>query len=220
LKFFRGLALIDLVEASGGVVTSESYVTGDGRLRTVTAQGGKGFGLDAGLSGPLGRQWICSLVLRDLGSQLVWTRRAQERLDTFHVPGLSLGAEGQTTIHAESTRRPLRAARLVLPPLFSCGVARSAGSLLTSLRLDVATADGWGASTRPQISAGQAWRCWDGFVLRFHTIWRRADPMRWGLGAGLALGPTQLDVGFASAGSFSPSAGYGLGFATSLTLFP
>lgn len=216
VKLLQGWAYAKLDEASGGVTTTQEAVYGSGYFRSVTARGGWGFGIDLGFSGPVGRDWVGSVAIRDLFATIRWTKGAEERIDSFDVPGLSLGDVDEDMMSTESVTRSMDSVQTSLPTVFSLGVARQGERLLTACHLEVATGSRLGASGIPRLSVGAAWESWRWLVIRGTAELGGIERAELGGGAGVAMGPVQLDLGLHSWGSFNPFDSRGLGLVLGL----
>jgi hypothetical protein len=214
-KMLQGWGYGRLLEAEGGVTTTVESLSGDGYFRYVTARGGRGFGFDLGLAGPLGRGWTGSVAVRDIAARLKWTRQVEERTDCFEAPGISLGDDDEVVV-TESVTVPLGSVATSLPAVFSAAVAHEEGRLLTGFQVEAATERAMGASPALRGSAGAAWTCKRWLALRGSLSIGGEDAAAIGGGAGLALGPVQLDLGLRSWGSINPFASKGIGATTSL----
>jgi hypothetical protein len=214
-KMLKGWGYGELLEAQGGVTTSVENLTGNGYLRYVTAQGGSGFGFDLGLAGPVGRGWTASLAARDLAARIKWTGQVEERTDCFAAPGISLGDDNEVVV-TESVTVPLGSVTTALPAVYSVGLAREQGRLLTAFQLEAAGEQRLGASPALRASAGAAWTFTRWFALRGSLSLGGEDAAAIGGGAGFAWGPVQLDLALRSWGSLNPFVSKGIGAATSL----
>jgi hypothetical protein len=214
VKLFEGWAYGRVVEAGGDVTTTAEYVYGGGRLRSVFARGGHGFGLDLGLAGNLGDRWTLSIAVRDLWTVLDWTADAEERIDVCEVPGLSLGDGRHAGVSSESVARPLDSIRTPLPPVFSWGAVHRGERLLAAALLEVTGQRHLGASRRTCLSLAGAYPAWDHLVVRGVADLGGCGGGGLGAGVGLAVGPIQVDLGLHTRGSPNPFSGKGLGLTT------
>lgn len=214
-KLLQGWGYGKLLESRGGVNTTMESLSGDGYFRHVTAKGGRGFGFDLGLAGPLGRGWTASVAARDLGARVKWTHQVEDRTDRFVAPGVRLG-NGNEVIMTQSVALPLRAITTPLPVTYSAGVARQGDRFLTALHLEAASSRAMGASPAVRAAAGVAWTLRRWLVLRGSLSAGGEDAAAVGCGAGLAWGRVQLDWGARSWGSLNPWASKGMGVMTAV----
>jgi len=203
-KLYQGWAYGELLEATGGVTTTTDVITGGGQLVSVTAMGGRGYGLDLGLVGPLGADWTGSFSIRDLFGSIDWTSEAEERIDTFEVLDVSLGEGTEEVVVSESVTRPLDSHRTDLPVAYAVGVAHHGDRLLTAGTLEVATAERAGGFPTPRAALAAGWALSGRFALRGTASLGGPESAGVGVGAGFALGPVQLDLGISTWGSLNP----------------
>lgn len=155
------------------------------------------------------------MAVRDVGARLKWTSQVEERTDYFEAPGISLGDDEETVV-TESVTLPLGSVTTHLPAVYSAGLARQNGRLLTAFQLEAASARDMGASPAVRGSAGTAWTATRWLALRGSLSLGGEDAAAVGGGAGLAWGPVQVDLGVRSWGSVNPFASKGIGVVTSL----
>ncbi len=217
-KLLHGWAYAELLEASGGITTTDELIYADGKLRSVLAQGGSGYGFDLGFAGPLGGNWTGSLAARDLFASLTWTGDCEERIDTFGVAGLTLGDVDDDLVETASATRSLDEVTTALPAVFSIGAAHHGRRFLTAFLVETATSSAFGASGKPRASLATAWQALGWLVLRGSTaIGGTAGPSIGG-SLGLGLGPFQLDLGSRTLGSLNPFDGKGIGLVAGLAI--
>lgn len=220
LKMIQAWHYAGILEAEGGITTTDEVLYGDGSLRSVTARGGRGWGADLGCAGPLGEAWSASLVVADLLSRVTFTDRIEERLDTFDVSGLTIGDEGEAVVTSETVTVALSAWEVALPARFSLGFVHHGESALTSVRIDLAAEDRLGASRSPRVGAGYARHLRDWLVVRGTVSVGGLDRASLGGELGLGLGRLQWDAGIRSWGSLNPWDSRGLGLVAGLSLIP
>ena len=218
VKLLEGWAYGELLEANGGLTTTDELIYGNGTLRTVTATGGRGFGFDLGFSGPLGKDWTASLAFRDLFAGLNWTEGVEERTETFDVPGISLGEGEEDTIYSSEVVRTLDSYAGDLASTISVSAARTSGRLLTALHLETPAGSGVGASVDPFGGVAAAWRLGSRLALRGSAGLGGSAGAALGGGLGLAAGPVQLDLSAQSWGSLNPFASKGMGLLAALRI--
>jgi hypothetical protein len=218
VKLFEGWAYGRVVDASGDLTTTAEHVYGGGRLRSTLARGGRGLGFDVGLAGHVGDRWTMSFAVRDLFATLDWTVDAEERIDVCEVPGLSLGSGGPSGVTSETVVRPLDSIRTSLPPVFSLGAAFGGERILAALLLEVASQNGFAASRKPRLSLAGAYPAGDLLVVRGVADLGGCGVAGLGAGAGVALGPLQLDLGLHTRGTLNPFSSKGLSLAAGVEI--
>ncbi len=217
-KLLQGWQYARILDAEGGITTTNEVLYGDGSVRSLTARGGRGWGADLGCAGPVGEAWTVSLVVSDLVGRLTFTGQVEERLDTFDVSGLTIGDEGEAVITSETVAVELREWQVDLPARFSLGLAHHGEAALASVRIDVATEDRLGASRVPRLGAGYARRLQDWLIVRGVFSVGGLDGASLGGELGWSVGPVQWNVGLRSWGSLNPWNSRGLGVVTALNL--
>ncbi|MCK4303463.1 MAG: hypothetical protein KAY24_04430 [Candidatus Eisenbacteria sp.] len=217
VKLLEGWFFGELLEASGGITTTDELIYGEGKLCSMMAQGGRGFGFDLGFAGPLGCDWTGSVAVRDLLASITWTADAEERIDVFEVPGISLGSDGCDEVNTESATRPLDSVETNLPVIFSVGAAHHGDGVLTAIHFEVATDSRYGASSNPLVSMGAAWQLLSWLVVRGAADLGGAVGTGLGGSVGVAIGPIQLDMGLQSRGTYNVFNSKGVTLATALS---
>ncbi len=216
LKILKGWGYGELLEARGGITTSQEMVYGDGHFRSQYARGGKGFGFDLGFAGPIGENWIASMAMRDLFASINWTRDVEERIESFDVPGLILG--DSVSVNSSSATRSLSSVKTSLPVVFSVGAARQGERFLHAFHLEMATKSQYGSSTTPRLALASGWKLKSRVALRASAATGGNGPSNIGGSLGLALGVVHLNLGLHSWGSLNPFASKGMGFISGMTI--
>jgi hypothetical protein len=216
LKFLQGWSYAELLDAEGGVTTDQEAVYGSGSLYSVVARGGQGFGADLGFTGSLGRDWVGMAAVRDLFAGITWTQDVEERVDTFDIPGLTMGDGAQDGVISETTTRSLPEVRTDLPVTFSFGTAHWGHRWIHGVQLSWSSARRYGGHPNPRLSVATSWLQSDWLALRGDASLGGEDRAGVGGGLGIGLGPTQLDLEARSWGSLNPFASQGIAGAVSL----
>jgi len=216
LKILKGWGYGELLEAEGGLQTTEEMVYGNGRFRSLYARGGSGLGFDLGFAGPVSDNWIGSLAVRDLFTKINWTRDVEERIETFEVPGLVLG--DSVSVNSDSVTRSLSQTETALPAIFSIGAARQWTRWLAAGQIQLATGTRYGASSSPRASMGTAWKMRSWLVVRASAAAGGDRASNVGGSLGIAVGAIHVNLGLHSWGSLNPFASKGFGLISALAV--
>ncbi|MCD6379413.1 hypothetical protein J7M07_03070, partial [bacterium] len=72
LKYILGLAYGGLIDADGGLQTTDEYILADGQMSYRTSRGGRGVAADLGFLAQFGTRWALSLHCNNLMGKIGW----------------------------------------------------------------------------------------------------------------------------------------------------
>ncbi|MCK4412954.1 MAG: hypothetical protein KAY32_05375 [Candidatus Eisenbacteria sp.] len=218
LKLLRGWSYAQVLEAEGGLTTTETSLDGSGFVRTALAQGGWGFACDLGVAGRLADGWYAGLSIRDLFGAIRWDEEAEERTESFDASDVTLEEIDGETVETESESIARAAWRSDLPVTWAFGIARRLDRWSLAADLAWASGDGFGAPDAPRAALGVEYRVRDWLLLRGGGSLGGLEGA--GLAGGLGLGwrTIRLDLALHSWGTFNPFSSNGLGLGLGLGL--
>lgn len=218
LKYLEGWAYGELLEAEGGLTTTIDHITGGGQLRSNTAQRGRGYGLDLGVTRAIGRTWRAQLAVRDLFGHIRWSGGVEEQLTTFVVAGATLGGDDAEVVIVETETYPIQEVTTHLPAIYSAAIARQGVRWYSGAQMEIAAANAYGATTTPRCVGTLGYLPWDRLALYAQLgVGGKVGPSVGGAGT-LLLGRFMLQGGIQSWGTFNPFGSRGVGFRAGLGL--
>ncbi len=213
LKALHGWGFAELTESSGGLTTTDQTIAGHGRIETLQAAGGWGFGLDLGVSGFIAHRWIASLAVRDLVGRIRWNRQVEQRTDSFTVPEMDLGDIEADLVQTSSSVKAHAPVTRSLPATLNLSVGRLGSWLSTSATLEAPLRSGPTGKDAVGVSIGAGWRAYRWLVVRARAGLGGLQGTRLGGGVGVAAGPVACDLALRTWGTLNPFASKGFGLA-------
>ncbi len=213
VKLLRGWGHAEVREAAGGVTTTAETISGSGTLKTRQATGGWGYGLDLGVSGYLGREWVASLAARDLIGRIHWNRGVRERTDFFTVPQMNLGDLEEDLVQTGTVIARTGAFAASLPATVVLGAGRLTRRAATCAALDAPLRTGPLGRGSLGLSLGAAWMPRPWLALRLAGGAGGVQGTRLGASVGCAFGPVAVDLAARTSGTLNPFDARGLGLA-------
>ncbi len=218
IKYVRGLASAEVINAAGSMITKLEGIFGDARATVRRATGGNGLALDFGAAAMVNERLSLGLSLRHALGFINWSRDAKEyrygvAADSLTaVEWASAGADSVIRHHAK-TRDLAAGFTQRLPAVIHIGAAYNQGRVLLSGELVQGLENRLSASTTPELRLGA-----EGHLLKYLLPRiglslggkRRASSA---IGLGLAVGSFQTDVAVGTWGGILPLQSKGLGFA-------
>lgn len=217
-RYLHGLYDFTVEEAGGGVVATMDGVSGEASASMLTAQGGHGYALDAGLALQLPRGWTMGLAVSNAASRLTWDREVERRVwsavgDSITATSDDIDAhitESDTTYAAAAYAR-------TLPTTLRLGASNRFGKLLVAADVSRGLESRPGLSDKLALDLGLELQLASWFVPRV-GIGLGGDMRRSAAGLGLGLGPLRWDLAVANRGQIVPSDTKGLAFASGFGL--
>lgn len=214
LRGVRGAGYAEILEARGVLVTAEDGVTGEGTIRSRTALGGWGYGIDVGAWRSVAPEWTVSLVVRDLAGAIHWSGDVEEHVTAFVVRDVTLeDLEDDTDdlVNEDTASRAAPAFRRRMGPTLIAGGAWARGR--TTIALDVRKGYEEGPSylRRPVVATGLEVRAFPWLLARAGATIGGSDYGAVALGIGIHPGRLRLDVSIVTPGGVVPWSGRGIG---------
>lgn len=217
VKYVRGLAAAEVIEAVSNLETSFDGFIGEAHATVLTALGGNGYALDVGTAATVNNRLAVGLTLRNVISNVNWNRKVKEY--TVGITTDSLTTEVLATTDADSLisdyseEREAEAFQRRLPTVLHLGATYNWGRLILTGDFIQMLSNPLNMSATPELRFGMELR-----LLRFLPL--RAGAGLGGqrgtssaVGFGFDFGGLDLDFAAGTWGGFFPKQGRGLGAA-------
>jgi long-subunit fatty acid transport protein len=200
LNYYRGMGVVEVIQAEGAVVTTNQALESSVDLISRTSLGGTGFGFDLGAAGKVNDKWTVSMVLKNLFTGIKWTQELEEHRTIFTDD--SITAEEFFDVKIDSlvttTTQPTEEFRTSLPVVFHFGVAYEMYDNLTfALDLEQAFEKKLGYSDKAKLSMGVEYSPSPIVPLRAGLSIGGKWRYLFGLGVGLHISFFHLDLAYA-----------------------
>ncbi len=162
LKYLRGIAYAEVVEASSVVTTNIDGLHGNGRLVIDRALGGSGMGLDLGAAAKLDTRWSASFALTNLINSVNWSNDTKRLTYTFSADSVSIQAIDESDIDSvvvnSDDETDIDAFSTSLPRQMRMGIARTGKRLILAFDYIQGLNNGGAISTTPRLAFGSEFR--------------------------------------------------------------
>lgn len=216
--YLQGLAYGKIVDAQGGVATTDTGFVGSGYARLRTALGGVGYSSDIGLAVRFEKDWYFSAAWQNVASKITWNRETEERLFAFEMKPVTVDFlsedDSDSLVTNTDTTYAVEQFSSRLTPSVRMGLAKKYRKMVWSVDYEQALFSGPGQSINPKLTAGLEYRLLGWLPLRAGL----GGDGSYSTGFGLDFGPCNFDVGLANAGSPSPTQSRGLKVAIGMML--
>ena len=165
IHYLKGLAYGRVIEATGGVSTTDTGFVGDGLLRVRTSFGGNGYAIDFGAAMRFQDDWYFSAAWKNLIANADWNVKNEEYLTWFAMRPITLEdffLEGQSdslvTSGDTSYSAPGFSSRP--SPSMALGLARKLRMITWSVDWHQAFFTEPGVSVNPRVAFGMEFKPW------------------------------------------------------------
>ncbi len=216
VRFIRGLVYQRMKEASGEIFTLETGVNGEGNFLIQSAGGGKGYGVDLGISMKYKENWSFGLSFIDLLSRMKWNKRMEEK--GYQVTIDSLLAENFDTdslVLDKSYTRSIGSFSTHMPVLLQAGVSYQLKRTLLAFDLKHSLTRGTGDIQKLSASIGVEYRLSHWFDVRGGISLGKNEGITIAQGLGINRGVYRLDLGIANQKGVWPTKSKGICLAIS-----
>lgn len=213
VHYLHGIYELHIVGAGGTLDTRVSGLDGSAYVDAVSAEGGKGYGVDLGLAWQRGT-WTLGMAVENAAGSIAWDSGLQE--DSYSVTATQvtlLDGDLDTAVldqHLTAIADPYDTR---LPRTWRAGLARTAGPF--TVAVDLAREDGYsaGQAASTSVAWGTEFRLASWFTPRVGL--RHDDAMGTGGSVGLAvgIGPWVIDAAAMTVGGLNPGSAQGFGAA-------
>jgi len=221
--YLYGIAYEKVIQAEGGVFTTDTGYVGNGSVTVRSALGGSGSAVDLGAAMIFAKNLVFSASWQNFYSKINWTKDTEESQFSFEMQPVTFEAMSDDEINDSlvensDTTYDIEAFSTTLPSSIRLGLARIGKRTTWSFDWSQATSSRNGLSTNPRVAAGLEYRPISLFPLRIGAATGGNRGMMFSGGLGIYLGPMHFDFAVANHGSFMPSSTKGATFAFSTGL--
>lgn len=223
VKYLRGLASAEVVDATGSMITKLEGFFGDARATVRRSTGGNGLALDLGAAAMVNDRLSLGLSLRHALGFIHWRRNAKEykygvAADSLTaVEWASAGADSVIQHHAK-TRDLAAGFTQRLPAAIHIGASYNQGRVLLSGELVQGFENRLNASTTPELRLGAEAHFLKYLLPRLGLSLGGNRSASSAIGVGLVAGSFQADVAVGTWGGILPFQSKGLGFAFGMSV--
>lgn len=219
VSYLVGLYAVQVEEAHGSIATGATEISGEAFLSAITAEGGRGYGVDLGAAWQAPGGWTLGLAVDNALSHLAWNgtvERTQYRLTASEINLLNEDLN-DALVDADSTVA-VAGYSSSLPAALRLGVARDTGRLLYAADYVQGLRDRAGPGTTPRLNLGAEWRPLGWLAPRAGLSLGGTVGTGLAGGLGLQIAFWQVDLAVISRGGFggSNTRGVGVGFSSQL----
>jgi len=222
--YLRGIAYQKILEAQGGVSTTDSGFVGSGQMTMRTALGGSGFAFDGGLAVRFKKDWLFSAAWQNIYSKLIWNNDTEETFFTFDMQPITIESAADSTasdslVTSNDTTYSVGSFSSDLPSVVKLGLAREYDKLTWAVDWTQAITIRPGQGINPRVSAGIEYRPISQIPLRAGMALGGSLGSTFSAGFGLYFGPYHFDLGVANSGSPLPNHTKGAQLALGMGLY-
>lgn len=219
LKYLQGIIYQKIVRASGEVRIKETEIEGESDLVLHTASGGKGYGLDLGISAKMSKKISLGVFLSNPLSQIRWDRKTEEKGYQFQIDSLNLSnSNDDSVVLSEDYEKDIEPFVTHLPTVAKAGFAYQAKKILVSFDWEQGFEEGPGVSRTPRFSIGSELKLIGFLPLRGGVSFGGKEGVTLCGGFGLYAAAFYLDIGIANKKALFPNSSKGIGIAVGLGL--
>lgn len=197
LKYILGLAYGGLIDADGGLQTTDEYIYADGKMSYKTSMGGRGFAADMGFLAKIRKNWTVSLHFNNLIGGIGWDKDNEISVYEFQSDTLRIGDGGDTEITDTDTTYSTGNFSTSLPRTMNMAASFSARD---NLVLTAAWRQGldhsMGNTVTPRVSLGAEYSRFSYLPLRAAFAFGGRETFAVGLGLGINVKCWRLDIGY------------------------
>ncbi|MFH2054176.1 MAG: hypothetical protein ABIK96_17095 [bacterium] len=218
VRYLHGIYEIHVDEAFGRLDTMLDSIDGQAFVSTLSSEGGRGLGMDAGMAWRSGA-WDFGLTVENLVSRIAWDTGIVQ--DTYLVTAsrvMLLDGGLDTAFTDEHLSHPADGYATSLPRSVRAGAARRLGSWLAACDVGYRGSPAEGQDSTASIHAGGEWQGSRLLRPRLGLFADDQNGLGGSLGLGIALGSWRLDTAATAQGGFLPDKARGLGLAVGSSL--
>jgi hypothetical protein len=222
VKYLRGLAATEVINAGGSMTTKFEGIFGDAQATARQANGGNGFAVDFGASALMNKKLIVGMTLRNFPGAIKWSRQAKEY--DYGVTTDSLTAwewassHEDSVIQNDSEKRNIAGFTKRLPAVVHLGAAYYQGYLIVTGELVQGLENRLHATTTPELRFGAEGHYFKYVKPRVGIGFGGKRKLNSTLGLGFTTGHFQLDLAAGTWNGFLPTQGKGMGLAFGMSL--
>ncbi len=221
--FFYGAAYQKIINAEGGVNTTDDGFTGDGTMTIRQCIGGQGYGMDIGMAMIFENSWVFSASYQNLYSKINWNGQPEETVFTFEFTepinfDNIADDDSDSLVESSDTTYDTEAFSTTVSPVLKLGLSRAYNKLTWAIDWEQGVRSSASQSVNPRISAGLEYKPVGFLPLRLGSSFGGDRGTILATGFGIYMGPYQIDFAIANNGSFNPGATKGIDFGFAMGL--
>jgi hypothetical protein len=219
-KYIRGLTYQKVKQAEGKVFALETGVNGKGDFAIQSAEGGKGYGLDFGLTLKYKENWTFGLSFFNLINQIKWNKGTEKR--GYRVQIDSLLAEDfdlDSLIMEHSYTENIAPFATQMPITMQVGLAYQIKRTLLAFDLKQGLKNGMGETKKLSASLGADYAFLRWLALRGGISLKEDEGITIANGLGFKLNDYHLDIGIANQKGVWPTKSKGVCLAVSNSFY-
>lgn len=224
-RYLYGLSYAHITESTFHTSTTYSAINGNGHLGMNYAEGGRGWGITAGISAQLENKWTFSVVFHNPGSRMTWDRHTRRTTFDFHINEhnfedlLRRNASIDSIFITNQQDQPLESFNTQLPQLLDLGLMVPLNDkILLLTELELGLKDTALSSRNPRIMAGGEIKLTDNLRVRTGMSQGGSNETYFSGGLGVNINRFCWDVAFRTYGGITSETSTGFGLATSLAV--
>jgi hypothetical protein len=221
--YYYGIAYEKIIEAEGGIFTTDTGYVGDGSATIRQALGGSGHGFDLGGAIIFAKSWTVSASIQNIYSKINWNKDTEETRFTFQMDPVTFQAMSDNDVNDSlvensDTTYDIAGFSTTMPTVFRFGLARTSNKMTWAFDWAQSTSSSGSQSINPRVSAGFEYRPIGVFPLRVGASTGGDKGTMFSAGLGIYLGPLHFDLAAANHGSFIPKSTKGATLAFAMGL--
>jgi hypothetical protein len=221
--YLYGIAYEKIIEAEGGISTTDTGYVGDGSMTVRQALGGSGQAVDIGAAIVFAKNWTVSTSVRNIYSKVKWNKDTEEtrfefQMDPVTFQAMSDDDVNDSLVDNSDTTYDIAAFSTTLPTVFRFGLAKSSKHMTWAFDWTQATSSIGSYSTNPRVSTGLEYRPIGVFPLRLGVSTGGDRGTMFSAGLGIYMGPLHFDLATANYGTFIPNSTKGATLAFAMGL--
>jgi len=216
LKYLQGIYYEKVMKASGEVILDTTAGVGGGAADVTlrSATGGKGFGLDLGISVRLNQKWTLGFFLSNPICSINWNKETEELSYVFEFDTSDLQPGDSAEVDFKKTEeKGIKSFTTHLPVIAKAGVAYQVKKMLVAFDWEQGFKDAPGSSKKPKLSLGTELKLLSFLPLRAGLSLGGKEGFCLSSGFGLDFGFAFLDLGMINKEALLPLGSKGLGVA-------
>jgi hypothetical protein len=219
--YLYGVAYEKVVEAQGGIYTTDTGYVGNGTMLIRQALGGQGQAADLGVAVNFANSLVFSAGCQNIYSKIKWNKDTKETRFDFEMKPVTFQAMSDNDINdslteTSDTTYDIAAFSSTLPAVFRMGLARTGKHVTWSLDWAQGLSQGTIQSVNPRISAGLEYNAIGVLPLRIGAATGGNKGTMFSGGFGLYMGPLHIDLALANYGVLKANDTKGATFACSM----
>lgn len=217
-SYVRGLYLARADQVQAEILTHSTGLTGDATAEVITANGGSGFGVDAGLAWQARPNILVSFSASNLYHTIRWNSEVERTRYELSFEDVTIDNFEDSLWESQDNRESLTSFSQGLPTHLRLGAGLTAGATRYALEGSIWTSGRFAASTKPQLSAAVEHTLGNSLPLRIGASVGGRSEFAVGCGAGLHLSWFAWDFGIRIDRALWIGNGSGLSAATAIDL--